>query len=490
MKIIWLYPKWTGEYGIFGCFAKKAGVYPPLNLAYLASIAENLGHDVRIIDGQAENISLEDMVEETATFKPDIIGVTAATPFFHIVCNLAEKLKGRIDVPILIGGPHITMLKEEAFEPYFDYAFIGESEKSFPLFLEKFENDGDFSDVRGILFRDGGRVRFNGWMPTVDDIDSIPFPARHLLKMDKYKIGTLQGVKNFTSIMTVRGCPFKCIFCSTKVFGSNIRKQSPELVIEEMKSVIDRYNIRHFIILDDTLTLDRKHILKICELIKKEKLDITFEGSTRADLIDEEIISKLVDAGLIRLSFGLESVNENIRRIMRKGIPLDSYIYANKLTNKYGVETLNSCMIGLPGETKDTVRETLSFLRDSHEIKQANISIAVPYPGTALYDMARNGEYGLKLIVDDFSKFIRYNNAVMQVGDLSPDELIKLQNDAFASIYLAHWRWRPVLKKSGLFGLMLTFSRLIKSAARGRFDLICVDKEYWKRKKIVQKKLT
>lgn len=490
MKIMLLYPKWTGEYGLFSCFAKKVGVYPP-NLAYLAAIAENLGHEVRIIDGQVEDVSLDGMVERTLMFNPDIIGLTATTPFFHIVRDLAKRLKQRMShVPIMIGGAHISILREEAFDPTFDYAFIGEADESFPLFLERREKGNDISEVKGILFREGEDVRFTGEADPVYDLDSLPLPARHLLKMDRYKIGTLQGVKSFATIMTMRGCPFKCIFCSTKVFGNKVRKRSPKLVVDEIKSIINDYGIRHFIFLDDTLTLDRNHILAICDFIKEEKLGITFEGSTRANLVDEELISRMVDAGLIRISFGLESVDKNIRKIMRKEVPLESYIVANKLTNKYGIETLNSCMIGLPGETVDTIKKTLSFLRDSREIKEANISIAVPYPGTELYEMAKRGDYGLKLLVDDFSRFRRYNMAVMQVGNLSPDDLIKLQNDAFASIYLAPWRFKPQLKRTGIAGVFLTLSRLIKSITRRRLELLTVDKSYWKREETVQRTMT
>lgn len=483
MKILLIYPKWTQEYGSFGSFAKKASVWPPLNLAFLAAIAENSGHDVKIIDGEAQDISSEKMVELTAAFNPDIIGITATTPFYHIAVDLAKELKKEItEIPIIIGGPHITVLKEKAFFPCFDYAFIGEADKSWPLFLELYKDDKDISAVKGLLFRKGGNILFTGDADPVYDLDSIPPPARHLLQMDKYTIGTMEGTKKFTTIMSVRGCPFKCIFCSTKVFGSRFRKRSPRLVVDEIKSIIDKYGIRHFMFLDDTLTLEKNHILTICDLIYKEKLNITFEGSTRANLVDEEIISRMAKAGLIRLSFGLESVDMNIRKIMRKEVPLESYIVANKLTNKYGIETLNSCMIGLPGETLETVKNTLSFLRDSHEIKQANISIAVPYPGTELYEMAKRGDYGLKLLVDDFSQFRRYNSAVMSVGDLSPEELIEIQNDAFASIYLAPWRLIPMLRKSGLSGVYLTFTRLIKSISKGRFDLILVDRNYWKQK--------
>lgn len=481
MKIIFLYPKWTGDYGKIGHFAKKAGVYPPLNLAYLAAIAEELGHEVKIIDGEVKDMPISQMVDEVKKFNPDIIGITATSPFFHIAVKLAEALKeASVCAPVIMGGTHITVLKEEAFKPCFDYAFIGEAEKTFPSFLNHYKESKDISSVKGLLYRQGNEVKFTGEADPILDLDSLPMAARHLLPMDKYFLGTMEGLKNFTPIMTVRGCPFRCIFCSTKVFGQRIRKRSPKLVAEEIKSIIDKYAIKHFMFLDDTLTLDRNHILEICDLIKD--FDITFEGSTRANLIDEELVKKMKEAGLIRISFGLESVDETIRKIMKKDVPLESYIKANKLTNKYGIETLNSCMMGLPGETKHTIKKTLSFLRDSKEIKQANISIAVPYPGTELYRMAKNKECGLKLMIDDFSQFRRYNCAAMQVGDLSQDDLIDLQNQAFASIYLAPWRWLPMIRKSGWAGVRLTFGRLVKCIKKGQFEMLLIDKNYWKKK--------
>ena len=467
MKILLLFPKWTGNYGIIGYFAKRASTWPPLNLAYLAGIAEKQGHEVKIIDGEAENISISEMVEQVALFKPDIIGLTATTPFFHVTAKLAEELKRHFNgTPIILGGSHITILREKAFNPSFDYAFIGESDNSWPLFLDQYANGKDIADVKGILYRKDGSIRFSGEAESVTDIDSIPLPARHLLKLDKYKIGTLQGRKTFTTIMTMRGCPFKCIFCSTKVFGNRVRKRSPRLVADEMISIISNFNIKHFILSDDTLSLDREHLLELCNIIINEKLGVTLDCGTRANLLDEELVSKMAEAGFIRMSFGLESVDPNIRTIMRKEVPLESYTIANRLTNKYNIETLNSCMIGLPGETVATVRETLRFLRHSREIKQANISIAIPYPGTELYEMALKGEHRMRLLTDDFSEFRRYGSAVMSVGDLSPADLIRLQNDAFVSIYLAPWRLIPMLKKSGIIGCILTFMRLLKSFER------------------------
>jgi anaerobic magnesium-protoporphyrin IX monomethyl ester cyclase len=467
MKVSLLYPSWTREYDKISHFAKKAGRFPPLNLAYLGAIAEEAGHEVRITDGESEELPLERIVDGTLDFQPDVIGITATTPFYHLAVELATALKKRSDAPIAIGGPHITVLREKVFDDCFDFGFVREAETSWANFLERWDSDCDVKDVKGILYREGGEVKYSGDIDPVKSLDSLPIPARHLLKNEMYRLGTMEGTKQFTSIITVRGCPFKCIFCSTEVFGNNTSRRSPEKVVEEMAEVVERYGTNHFMILDDTLTLYRPHIEEICDRIISSGLDITFEGSTRANLIDEDLVKKMKTAGLTRLSFGLETVDEGMRKRMRKNVPLGSYKAANFLTNKYGIETLNSCMIGLPGETEETIRKTLRFLRESKEIKQANISIAVPYPGTELYALAEEGKDGLSWADKDFSQFRRYNSAVMQVGNLSPEDLVDLQNEAFASIYLAPWRWMPMIKKSGLKGAWLTGKRLWNCLKKG-----------------------
>lgn len=464
MKVVLLYPKWTTHYGIFAYFAKRISIWPPLNLTYLAAVTEKEGHEVRIIDGQTEDMPLSKMVEHTLAFNPDIIGVTSVTPFYHIATDLAKGLKeANSKIPVVIGGAHITIVREEAFSPCFDYAFIGEAEKSWPMFLERYQNGKDISSVKGILFRANGQVKFTGAVDPINDLDSVPFPARHLLKMDRYKLGTLQGRKNFTSIMFSRGCPFQCIYCCREAVGRGVRERSVRSLVDEIKSVVSEFNIRHFYFADDNLTLDRRYLLEMCDLIDSEKLSITFEGSTRANLVDEELISKLARAGLIRLSFGLETTDPEIRSIIKKEVPLESYVAAYRLTNKYGIETLDSVMLGLPGETRETVKKTLFYLRHARDVHQASFSIATPYPGTELYEMAKRGEHGLRLMTEDFSEFRRYGSAVMSVGDLTPDDLLRLQNDAFLSIYLAPWRLRPMVKRMGIIGALLTYLRLVRS---------------------------
>ena len=204
------------------------------------------------------------------------------------------------------------------------------------------------------------------------------------------------------------------------------------------------------------------NVISTCDEIINRNLKITFEGSTRANLINEEITEKLKNAGLIRLSFGLESADEAIRKTMNKKVPLKYYTRANKILDENGIECLNSVMLGLPGETRKTIYSTLDFLQNDKHIKQANFAIAIPYPGTKFHDFAINEEHGMKIIDEDFSKYRRYGNAVTNVGDLSAQDLIDLQNEGFVRIYSAPWRWKPMFAKHGIIGGLLTLMRVFK----------------------------
>lgn len=464
MKVCLLYPTWTGSYGLFAHFARRASTWPPLNLALLAAVLERKGHDVSIIDGEAEQLSLDEMVRTAVGRKPDLIGLTATSPFFHLSKAVAEAVKQAAPkIPVAVGGPHITIMKEKAFFPAFDYAFVGEAEESLPQFLAEYEAGRDLSAVGGLFYRRHGEIVSTGQPADITALDPLPFPARHLLKMPLYKLGTLKGRLPFTSIQTMRGCPWKCIFCASEALKTTeMRVRSPQSVVQEIKAVVEQFGIRHFGIVDDVLTLWREHIVEICNLLDQEGLSITFEGSTRANLVDDELISRLAKSGLIRLSFGLETVDAAMRKTMKKQVPLEHYVRANRICNDYGVEALNSVMIGLPGETRETVKATLHFLRGAREVKQANFAIAVPYPGTEFHDMAVSGTQGVELKTQDFSEYRRYGSAVTKVGELTPEDLIELQNEGFVSIYSAPWRWKPMLKKHGLFGGSLMLFRVMR----------------------------
>ena len=493
MKVALIFPTWTDTYGGYAVFARKAAGWPPLNLCIVASLAEKEGHDVIIIDSESKRYSLEDTIEELKEYNPDFIGFTANTPFYHVASDWAEKIKESFpSVPIAIGGQHITVLKEEALLSGFDVGFIGEAEEAFPSFLKKYEENRNIwewaGEISGLIYRKkDGTLGNTGQANPAYDVDELPIPSRHLLDNSLYTLGTeKRGVQRMTSIQTVRGCPFKCTFCSTKVFGRSFRRRNPKLVLEEIVDCYNDFGVHHFMFLDDTLTMHKKHIIDICDEILSAKESgripetISFEGSTRANVVDEDIAKKLSEAGFVRLSFGLESVDTVVRKLMKKQVKIPTYTKAYELTNKYGIETVTSAMIGQPGDNHESIKKTLSFLRWAKLIKRANLSIAVPYPGTEIYEWAKEEKYGLKLLEPDFRKWRRYNVATMQVGGLSPDDLVEYQNDAYASIYMAPWRWKALFQKDGIGGVWLTFKRLLRAIKKGRFEMLFVSPNYWK----------
>ena len=465
MKILFLYPLWSGAHkGISGYFVKTSGgTYIPYNLALLAAIVEKEGHEAKIIDGELERISLDEITNRAKEYNPDIIVLTAMTPFYNIAVECAEMLKNKkVNASICVGGPHLTIMQEKAFFDCFDFGFVGEGEESWKKFVNEYKNK-NFNEVPGLMYRDNGNIKNNPRAHSSKDLDIYPRASYHLLKMGQYKIGTLKGRLPFTSIMTFRGCPWKCIFCaSDQLETTRILKRSIKSIVDEIEHIVTTYNVRHFMVLDDVLTLVRKRSVEFCEEIIKRKLDITFEGSTRANLLDEELVILMKRAGLIRLSFGLETVDEDMRKTMNKKVPLDAYKESNEILNKHGIEALNSVMLGLPGETEKNIWKTLNFLKKAKEVKQANFAIATPYPGTKFHEMAVNGEGGMHLLSDDFTEYKRYGSAVTRVNDLGPDDLIRIQNAGFVSIYSKYWRWWPVVKKHGVIGLLLTFARMFK----------------------------
>ena len=493
MKVALVFPTWTDTYGGYAVFARRAANWPPLNLCIVAALAEKEGHEVIIIDAEAEKKSVEEVIEELKDFGAEIIGFTANTPFYHVAADWSVSIKKVIPSAVIaIGGQHITVLKEEAMLDGFDVGFIGEAEDAFPSFLREYEKNKNIPEwgraINGLIYRqqDGSLVNTGQANPAYD-VDELPVPSRHLLDNSFYTLGTEKmGVRRMTSIQTVRGCPFKCTFCSTKVFGRSFRRRSPKLVIKEIIDCVNNFKSEHFMFLDDTLTMHKKHFLDICDEIISAKARgdlperISFEGSTRANVVDEEIAKRMSVAGFVRLSFGLESVDTVVRKLMKKQVKMETYIKAYEFTDKYGIETVTSAMIGQPGDNHESIKKTLSFLRWAKLIKRSNLSIAVPYPGTELYEWAKKEKYGIKLLEPDFKKWRRYNVATMQVGDLSPEDLVEYQNDAYASIYLAPWRWKALYQKDGPAGVWLTFKRLLRCIKKGRFEMLFVSPEYWK----------
>lgn len=469
MKFSLVFPSWCEAFGIFERTAKKASSFPPLNLCIVGALAEQHGWEVQLIDAEVENLSLPQILERLDAFDPDLVGLTATTPFFHRAVETARSIKAHRNRPIIVGGPHISILREKAFEDCFDFLFAGECEPSLGDFLREFARGNHEMDVPGVITRNGGAPKAPGNPLFLDNLDAAPLPARHLLRNDLYFVGTTRGKKQYTSMQMTRGCPYSCVYCASDLYGKKIRQQSLEKSLEELDVIVNQMGIKHVYFMDDTLTIDRKYILALCDAIEARQLRFTFEGSTRANLWDENIARRMKKCGLIRISFGLETVDPHVREIIKKNVPLDAYTVANKINNSLGIETINSVMLGLPGETRESIQGTIDYLCRARELHHANFSIAIPYPGTEMLHMARHGIHGLRLVEEDFAKYQRYGSAVMEVNGMTPAELIELQQEGLRRIYSCWWRIIPMLKRHGVLALVPPALHYLKHRVTGFF---------------------
>lgn len=463
MKIVFVSPTWTDDFGVFSKIAKKRNSQPPLGILYLAAVAEKRGHEVRIIDADVEDYDIDALIKEIVSNRFDLVGITATSPIFHKAVILAKKLKLKgFKSPLLIGGEHMNIFKKEAFFDCFDYGFFGESDLTFNHFLHLLENGKtDFAEMTGFLYRGNGAIVESKPSDRIAELDALLFPAMHLLKHESY-IMTFAKFKRrpYIPVMATRGCPFKCAYCSEPMTNPYVRFRSPQNIVNEIEKWAKELGITHFFFMDSNLTLKREQIEGVCNEILKRNLKITFEGWTRANLVDRDILSLLKKAGLIRISYGLESGDPEILKIIRKEVSQEDMLKAFKLTAELGIEPACSVMLGLPGETRASVEKTISFVSNIPEILYANFSIANPYPGTEMYNWALTGKHGIHLLIKDFSEYRRYDHSPISVNDLGPEDLVRLQKIGLLRMHLKPKRIWAAIKMVGvreLVPIFLTF---------------------------------
>lgn len=400
---------------------------PPLGLAYLASIARLEGHDVAIVDSLAEGIDLEGLREKIRSFYPDIVGITATTsmiPDAYEAARVAKEVNH--DTKVLIGGPHVTFLPEDTLNEcrHIDIVVRGEGELVFRELLRRKE----LREVRGITYRDGEVIRSNPAMPLIQNLDEIPIPAYDLLPMHLYRFGNLR----FGTVITSRGCPFNCIFCSSSLqFGKRWRAHSKERVMEELRILNQEYKVREIEFLDDTFTLDRRRAREISREIVREGLDISWTASSRVNTFDLETGREMRRAGAHTIYFGIESGSQRILDLIGKGITIEQSISAVKSAKKARLRALGSFIIGFPDETEEDIRRTVEFSKRVG-VDLAQFTIATPYPGTKLWSIANRMNL---LLTRDWRKYTTID-VVMRSFYLTERQIKRMLSWAYISFYL------------------------------------------------------
>jgi anaerobic magnesium-protoporphyrin IX monomethyl ester cyclase len=403
---------------------------PPLGLAYIASVLRQ-SHEVKIIDSNILNYTIGDVEEELRSFNPDVVGITSVTPSIYEAYKVAETAKKvREDCKVVLGGPHATFMPRQTMEEceYIDIIVRGEGEETTSELIENIEKGAPLNEVKGITFREKNEIIDTEPRPFIKNIDDIPFPSRDLLPMQLYKFN---GVK-YTTMLTSRGCPFKCSFCSSsRLFGGYWRGRSPENVLEEMKIVYEEYGIRNIEFMDDTFTLNQERAEKICDEIIKQGWDISWGASSRVDTLSKKLVEKMKKAGCWIIFLGIESGSQKILDAIGKRITLEQVKKAVKILKDAGIQVLGSFIIGFVQDTKETIKETIKFAK-SLNLNYAEFSILTPYPGTPIFDYAK--KHGV-LLTEDWSKYTAIE-PIVKIEGVSEKEIKALFQKAYITFYL------------------------------------------------------
>lgn len=410
-------------------------VGPPLGLAYIAAVSENKGYAVDIVDANAERLSVKKTVDRITEFKADIVGLTAVTPTVGICAQIAEELKGKDRLILtVIGGIHATVLPEETMKEclYFDFLIRGEGDLAFVELLDALNRKLGLSSVKGLVYREFNKIIINAPQISIENLDKLPFPARHLLKNSLYR--TFDSDK-MTCVIAMRGCPAKCIYCAVNlVSGQKCRKRSPFNVIEEIRLCVFKYNTRFIAFLDDTFTFDKNWVHGLCDEFIKTGLNKRLRWSclTRVDNIDSNLLKHMKQAGCTRVEFGIESGSEKILEYLKKGINIRQIKEAFSAAKKIGLSTMGFVILNVPGETKETIAETKRLIMEL-DPDFLQLSFATPYPGTELFELCVKDNL---LMSKDWSKYIFLNYQIIKNNLITEDEFKKLMRDIQLSFYL------------------------------------------------------
>lgn len=370
-------------------------VVPPLGLLYVAAVLEKAGHKVQVFDADPE--FQDSMLKEIRDFNPELIGLSFLTVAYERAFNLCKTLKKELpDVMYCAGGVHTTVKPQDTLKELdLDFIVVGEGELTMEDICNRLDKKESIKDAAGIMYRENGEVVENERRELIQDLDSIPFPARHLIDMTPYlkPPGIIRGYaeKNQTTIVTSRGCPFKCIYCgSHNIFGRRTRRRSVKNVVDEIEHLHKEYNMKGVYYCDDTFTLSAKWVKEYCKDLNSRDFKIKWACQSRVDQTDRELMTTMKNSGLVQLDFGVESGSEKILKVLGKGGAGDrtSQIKQSfKLCKELGIRTLATFIIGNPEETRADIEESFQVAKDIQADYTA-FYFLTPYPGTEIYNMA------------------------------------------------------------------------------------------------------
>lgn len=398
---------------------------PPADLMYLAAVAEKQGVEAKIADYSQSGDYEEDLRE----FKPDYLVVNIATPTLEHDLDAVKKAKEICpNITTVAKGAAFLTLGEKIVSEHneLDFGILGEAEDT----LKDILDNKPKNNILGIYYKENDEVKFTGKRPFIEDLDSLPFPARHLVNNNIYRRPDNNKVQ--ATIKVSRGCPFHCFFClATPVSGAKVRRRSPENIVAEIRECVEKYNIKNFLFWSDIFNIDKDWTMKLCQAIIDSGLKITWSANTRADTADYEMAKMMYKSGCRLVSIGVESGSQYMLEKMGKKITLNDVRRTVKVFKKAKIRIYNYFVIGLPWETEETVEETIKF---AIELSSDFISFytATPLPGSRFYDYAL--EHNL------FDKETSFENAyyypAVNTHNLTRERVLELHKAAVKRFYL------------------------------------------------------
>lgn len=456
MKVLFVNPPQTAsKYKFMGVIA------PPLGIAYMAGVLQENNIDVEILDASAEDMDFKDVEKELLKRKPDLVALTALTPTIGRALETAQVVKETLpDSIVVMGGYHPTFNFIETLEDEnVDIVIRGEGEYIMLNLVQALENQSSLHDVKGIVFEDKNskEIVVNPEAPLIQDLDELPFPALNLLPMKKYRL--LDMDTHMTTMITTRGCPMQCSFCSSAAMhGKKIRERSVENIVDEIEYLKTNYDIDTIAFMDDTFTLKKRKVMAICDEILKRNIEIMWGCTSRVDTLDEKLLKKMKEAGCITIFIGVESADQQQLDNMCKNTTIAKIENAFKIAHKLKIRTIASVALGMPGDTKEIMNKTVKFV---HKLKPnyAIYNLATPYPGTRFYKEA----FEKNLIkIKDWSKYTLIT-PILETIDCSLNDMRKIQAKAFMKFYLRpHYIIRQFLQDGPY--LLKTIFGVIKTA--------------------------
>ncbi len=389
---------------------------PPLGIAYVAAAFEAAGCEVRIFDYIVSHYSKEKLSAQLAEFQPDAVGVGCVTMNFYDAQQIISDVKNcNPEIITMMGGPHVSFTAEETLRNYpeIDLIFIGEADDTVIEFAPLLKQKNKWRNISGIVYRQGDEIVNNGKRDFIMDVDRIPMPGRHLLPISRYR-----ALGYPVSIITGRGCPHSCIFClGRKMVGSKVRRRNPQLVLDEIQQIIN-LGFERINIADDLFASDAQRVKEICNGIKERNLKFIWSAFARVDTVNQEMFDAMAAAGCDSISFGVESGNPEMLKRIKKGIKREQVVQAVKMCHQAGMIAHASFMVGLPGETKETLKQTADFAASLNVL--FGYHYLAPFPGTTLCEKV--GDYDLEILTRDWAKYDA-NDAIVKTSALQPQNI-------------------------------------------------------------------